>query len=82
MTSQHLPVRRIKTTLVATASALALIALASAVALTGSSREAAAKAEFTTQTKLPCGQCHTTPSGGGKLTSFGTKFKANGYKVK
>jgi hypothetical protein len=40
-----------------------------------------AKAEFSAQTKLPCGQCHANPAGGGKLKAFGEKFKANGNKL-
>jgi hypothetical protein len=40
-----------------------------------------AKPEFSAQTKLPCGQCHSNPAGGGKLKSFGEKFKANGNKL-
>ena len=40
-----------------------------------------AKPEYAAQTKLPCGQCHQNPAGGGKLKSFGEKFKANGYKL-
>jgi len=40
-----------------------------------------AKPEFSAQTKLPCGQCHANPAGGGKLKSFGEKFKANGNKL-
>jgi len=42
---------------------------------------AKAKPEFAAQTKLPCGQCHTNPAGGGKLKAFGEKFKANGNKL-
>ena len=45
-------------------------------------RTASAKPEFAAQTGLPCGQCHVNPAGGGKLKSFGQKFKANGYKLK
>jgi hypothetical protein len=41
-----------------------------------------AKPEFSAQTKLPCGQCHANPAGGGKLKAFGEKFKANGNKLK
>jgi hypothetical protein len=41
-----------------------------------------AKPEFSAQTKLACGQCHTTPTGGGKLKPLGEKFKANGNKLK
>jgi hypothetical protein len=40
-----------------------------------------AKPEFAAQTKLPCGQCHVNPAGGGKLKAFGEKFKANGNKL-
>lgn len=40
-----------------------------------------AKPEFSAQTKLPCGQCHANPAGGGKLKSFGEKFKAKGNKL-
>jgi hypothetical protein len=43
---------------------------------------ASAKPEFAAQTGLPCGQCHVSPSGGGKLTAFGQKFKDNGFKIK
>jgi hypothetical protein len=41
-----------------------------------------AKPEFSAQTKLPCGQCHANPAGGGKLKPFGEKFQANGNKLK
>jgi hypothetical protein len=44
-------------------------------------RPAAATPAYASQTKLPCGQCHTTPAGG-PLKPFGEKFKADGYKVK
>ena len=38
---------------------------------------------FTAQTKLPCTQCHTAPTGGAdKLTDFGKEFQANGNKLK
>jgi cytochrome c553 len=45
------------------------------------SRQAAAKPEFAAQTGKPCGTCHENPAGGGKLKSFGEKFKANGFKL-
>ena len=45
-------------------------------------RPAAAKPEFTAQTKLPCANCHVNPAGGGALKPFGQKFKDNGFKVK
>ena len=38
---------------------------------------AAAKPEFATATGKPCGACHSNPSGGGKLTGAGEKYKAN-----
>ena len=68
--------------LFAGASALALAALLAGALLIGSSHRASAKPEFSQQTSLPCGQCHSNPAGGGKLKAFGDKFKANGYKVK
>jgi len=43
-------------------------------------REAAATA-YAQQTGKPCGQCHVNPAGGGKLTSVGSKFQANGHKL-
>lgn len=60
---------------VVAASAIAMLQLASPPA-------AHAKPEYAAQTGLPCGQCHVSPAGGGKLKSFGEKFKANGYKLK
>ena len=60
---------------------MAIIVLA-AGALVISARQASAKPEFAAQTKLPCGQCHQNPAGGGALKPFGQKFKANGFKLK
>ena len=42
---------------------------------------AAATTQFATQTGKSCGECHTDPKGGGALTAFGEKFKANGNKL-
>jgi hypothetical protein len=70
------------TVLFTSASALTIAALVAVTMLIVSSRDAAAKPEFATQTSLPCGQCHVNPGGSGKLKSFGEKFKANGFKVK
>jgi hypothetical protein len=61
---------------------LAGAGLVVAMAVMVAPRQAVAKAEFSGQTGLPCGQCHSNPAGGGDLKSFGKKFKANGYKVK
>ncbi len=44
-------------------------------------REAAATPAYAQQTGLACGQCHVNPAGGGKLTSLGSKFQANGHKL-
>ena len=44
-------------------------------------REAAATPAYAQQTGKPCGQCHVNTAGGGKLTSFGSKFQANGHKL-
>ena len=46
-----------------------------------SPRQAAATPQFAQQTKLPCGQCHANPAGGGKLKGFGQKFKDKGNKL-
>lgn len=45
-------------------------------------RPAAALPQYAAQTKLPCGQCHVSPAGGGTLKPFGQKFKDNGHKLK
>jgi mono/diheme cytochrome c family protein len=42
---------------------------------------AAATAQFAAQTGKSCGECHTDSKGGGALTAFGEKFKANGNKL-
>jgi len=61
-----------------------LSAAAAAVLITTTAfapRPAAAKPEYAAQTKLPCGQCHVSPGGGGPLKPFGQKFKDNGHKL-
>jgi hypothetical protein len=45
------------------------------------SRPAEATPQFATQTGKACGDCHESASGGGKLTSYGEAFKANGHKL-
>jgi hypothetical protein len=42
---------------------------------------AAATAQFVADTGKYCGDCRTNPQGGGPLTAFGEKFKANGNKL-
>jgi len=44
-------------------------------------RPAGALPAYAQQTGLACGRCHANPAGGGKLTSFGSAFQANGHKV-
>jgi hypothetical protein len=44
-------------------------------------RTANALPAYAQQTGKPCGACHVNPAGGGKLNSFGEKFKANGHKL-
>lgn len=63
------------------AAGLATIATLLLAMLAVAPRQAEATQEFTQETGLPCNQCHESPTGG-KLTSFGEKFKANGFKVK
>jgi len=69
--------RKLAPALLSAAAAAALVA-----ATSFAPRPAAAKPEFAAQTKLPCGQCHVSPAGGGALKPFGQKFKDNGYKLK
>ncbi len=45
------------------------------------SRNANASPAFAASTGKACGFCHQNPAGGGKLTSAGAKFKANGNKM-
>ena len=42
---------------------------------------ATATPAYAAQTKLGCGSCHTSPSGGGGLTARGKKFKDNGGSI-
>jgi hypothetical protein len=65
-----------------------ILACATASALVGATvvslilvQPAAATAQFATETGKSCGDCHTNAKGGGPLTPFGEKFKANGNKL-
>jgi|HubBroStandDraft_5_1064220.scaffolds.fasta_scaffold748052_2 mono/diheme cytochrome c family protein len=53
----------------------------SAAGLLVVSQPAMATAQFAKQTGKACGDCHTASAGGGPLTPFGDKFKANGNKL-
>ena len=60
-----------------TAAAAVIVGAASLVI----SRPAAATAKSAKETGKACGDCHTAAKGGGPLTPFGEKFKANGNKL-
>lgn len=64
---------------IATGTAAAIV-LAGATALV-ISQPAAATPQFAAETGKACGECHTSAKGGGPLTPFGEKFKANGNKL-
>lgn len=64
-----------KSSLLGIGSAVAAIMLATAI-IGSTTSPVAAKPEFAAQTGKPCGACHANPSGGGKLTAAGEKFKA------
>jgi hypothetical protein len=49
--------------------------MVAAVALIIAPPRAEATPQLATQTKFPCGQCHVSPGGGGKLKPFGQKYK-------
>ena len=72
---------RIRTSGLCLGAGIAAALLVGATATLVGTTPANAKPEFAAQTGLPCGQCHQNPAGGGKLKSFGEKFKANGNKV-
>ena len=55
-------------------AALAAIVVAAAV-LTIAPPRAEATPQLAAQTKFPCGQCHVSSGGGGKLKPFGQKYK-------
>ncbi len=65
------------TTACTSVAALSLAAAASLLMM----QPAAATAQFAAQTGKSCGDCHTNANGGGPLTPFGEKFKANGDKL-
>ena len=66
--------------LVATCGTAAAVALIGALSLIAA-RPAAATSQFAKDTGKSCGDCHTSVKGGGPLTPFGEKFKANGNKL-
>jgi hypothetical protein len=60
-----------------TAVAAVIVGAASSVI----TRPAVATAQFAKDTGKACGDCHIAAKGGGPLTPFGEKFKANGNKM-
>ena len=70
---------RIKSAGLPLVTAAAFILAAGMIAFCAS-RPAEATPQFAQKTGKPCGQCHTSPSGGA-LNAFGKKFKANGDKL-
>jgi len=56
-------------------------AVAALIFTVGVTRPASATPGYAAQTKLACGACHVSKSGGGPLTSKGSKFQANGHKM-
>ncbi len=69
-------VRKLTPALMSAAAVAVLFA-----AVTVAPRPAASMPQYAAQTKLPCGQCHVNPAGGGTLKPFGQKFKDNGHKL-
>jgi hypothetical protein len=58
------------------ATILASAGLAAIIALPASATQ-----QFATDTGKSCGACHQSATGGGALTPYGEKFKANGDKA-
>jgi hypothetical protein len=69
------------TAVLAVMGGCAMFGLLFAATVAFAPREAAATPAYAQQTGKPCGQCHVNAAGGGKLTSFGSKFQANGHKL-
>ncbi len=77
----HVAIRLKPAAVLAWIAGCAVVTLFFAATVVVAPREAAATPAYAQQTKLPCGQCHVNSAGGGKLTSFGAKFAANGHKL-
>ena len=66
---------RIKVAILCGTTAATAVILIAGIAITIAPQSAKAKPEFTGQTGKACVECHQNPSGGGKLTPAGEKFK-------
>lgn len=69
--------RSVAVSILAGAAGVAATLLIAGAALTVAPREAAATPQYASQTGQPCGACHVSPGGGGKLTARGEAFKKN-----
>jgi hypothetical protein len=67
--------RRITAAILGGTAAVTVAILIAGTTIIVAPRQAQAKPEFAAQTGKPCGACHSNPSGGGKLTAAGEKFK-------
>ena len=65
----------------AVACATAAAAVIAGIASLSLIQPALATPQFAKETGKYCTDCHTSASGGGALTPFGEKFKANGNKL-
>ena len=65
----------------AVACATAAAAVIAGIASLSLIQPAIATPQFAKETGKSCTDCHTSASGGGALTPFGEKFKANGNKL-
>jgi len=68
-------------TMLSVATGMGAAIATTAVLVLAISAPAGATAQFAKETGKSCGACHTAPAGGGPLTPFGEKFKANGNKL-
>lgn len=67
--------KRMTTAILGRTAAVTVAILIAGTTIIVAPRQAQAKPEFAAQTGKPCGACHANPSGGGKLTAAGEKFK-------
>jgi mono/diheme cytochrome c family protein len=69
------------TAMLSVATGIGAAIAATTVLVLAFSAPAGATVQFAKETGKSCGACHTAPAGGGPLTPFGEKFKANGNKL-
>jgi hypothetical protein len=76
----HMKTRSTKLLVLSGSAATAVLFGAAAMALV-TSLPAFATEQFAKDTGKSCGACHQAAAGGGPLTPYGEKFKANGDKA-